>query len=329
MKNLKFVVTGGAGLIGSWVVDNLLQEFGKNINEIVVLDNFVRGTRANLENALKSKKVRIIKGDIRDPKTVNKIFKKSDYVIHEATIRITQCAEDPRLCNEVLVDGTFNVLEACVKNKIKKLIFNSSASVYGDPSYLPMDENHPYNNLTAYGAAKIANEHMARAFREMYGLNYVCLRPFNVYGPRMDIYGVYTEVLIRWLDRIDQGLSPMIFGDGKQTMDFVYVEDVARATICALKAPVNGGVYNVGTGIETNLNQLLETLLELTKSNLKPEYAPQRVATHVSRRQADIKKAKKELGFVAKTSIKEGLQGLIDWRKAQHSKNKKLLKSKS
>lgn len=319
MKKLKFVVTGGAGLIGSWVVDDLLQEFDKDIKEIVVLDNFVRGTKANLKNALKSKKVKIIKGDIRDPKTVSRVLKKADYVIHEAAIRITQCAEDPRLCNEVLVDGTFNVFEACVKNKVKKLVFNSSASVYGDPSYLPMDENHPYNNLTAYGAAKIANEHMAKAFRKMYGLNYVCLRPFNVYGPRMDIYGVYTEVLIRWLDRIDEGLPPMIFGDGKQTMDFVYAEDVARATICALKSDINEGCYNVGTGKETSLNQLLETLLRVTQSKLKPVYGPQRTVNDVLRRQADIKKSKKDLGFVAKISIREGLQGLIDWRKEQLS----------
>lgn len=324
MKNLKFVVTGGAGLIGSWVVDNLLKEFG-DTKEIVVLDNFIRGTKANLEEALKSKKIKIVNGDVRDQKVVNKVIKGADYVIHEAAIRITQCAEDPRLCNEVLVDGTFNVLEACVKNNVKKLIFNSTASVYGDPSYLPMDENHPYNNFTAYGAAKIANEHMARAFRKMYGLNYVCLRPFNVYGPRMDIYGVYTEVLIRWLDRIDEGLPPMIFGDGKQTMDFVYAEDVARATICALKSDINEGCYNVGTGKETNLNQLLETLLKVTQSKLKPEYVPQRVITHVSRRQADIKKAKKELGFEAKTSIKEGLQELIEWRNAQKLKNEQVL----
>lgn len=311
---MKIVVTGGAGLIGSWVVDYLLQEFGKKNEQIVVLDNFTRGTIANLSDAKKSGKIKMVRGDIRDKKTVERVIKGADYVIHEAAIRITQCAEDPRLCNEILVDGTFNVFEACVKHKVKKLVFNSSASVYGNPSYIPMDEDHPYNNDTAYGAAKIANEHMARAFRAMYGLNYVCLRPFNVYGPRMDIYGVYTEVLIRWLDRIDAGLSPIIYGDGKQSLDFIYVEDVARATICALKSSVNEGFYNVGTGRETDLNKLAQTLLKLTNPKLGVIYEPQRKVAHVNRRKASIKRAKKDLGFIAKTTVREGLKKLIEWR---------------
>lgn len=317
MKGIKIVVTGGAGLIGSWVVDFLISKLDAKIDKIIILDNFIRGTRANLKESLKSKKVKIIEGDIRDIKLLNSLIKGSDYVIHEAAIRITQCAEDPRLCNEVLVDGTFNIFEACVKNKVKKLIFNSSASVYGDPSYLPMDENHPFNNLTAYGAAKIANEQMARAFREMYGLSFICLRPFNVYGPRMDIYGVYTEVLIRFLDRIDQGLAPVIYGDGKQTMDFIYAKDVADATLRALLSPVNEGFFNVGTGKEISLNDLLKLLLKLMNSNLKPQYKPQRIATHVSRRQADIKKSKRELNFIAKTSLQEGLKELIEWRRKE------------
>lgn len=320
MSNLKIVVTGGAGLIGSWVVDHLLSDKNLKIKEIIVLDNFFRGTRENLKNAIKSKKVKIVKGDIRDKNLVNKIIKNADYVVHEAAIRITQCAESPRECNEILVDGTFNVFEACVKNKVKKLIFNSSASVYGDPSYLPMDENHPYNNLTAYGAGKIANEHMAKAFRKMYGLNFVCLRPFNVYGPRMDIYGAYTEVLIRWLDRIDEGLPPVIHGDGKQSMDFVYVEDVAKASLLALKSKINEGFYNVGTGKETDLRSLLNLLLRINKSKLKPVFEEQRVATHVSRRRADIRKAKKDLGFVAKTPLSVGLKKLIEWRRRERNK---------
>lgn len=315
MNNLKFVVTGGAGLIGSWVTDFLLKEYKDNIKEIVVLDNFSRGTRNNLKTALSSGKVTIVDGDIRDISLIGKVLKNADYVIHEAAIRITQCAEDPRLCQEVLVDGTFNIFEACVKHKIKKLIFNSSASVYGEPVYLPMDEKHPYNNYTAYGAAKIANEQMAKAFRKMYGLNYICLRPFNVYGPRMDIFGVYTEVLIRWLDRLDQGLPPVIHGDGKQSMDFIYVEDVARATIQALKSSVDEGFYNVGTGSETSLLLLLETLLKITDSNLKPEFEPTRATTHVTRRRADTKKAKQDLNFQSKISIEEGLKKLIAWRK--------------
>lgn len=315
MSNLKFVVTGGAGLIGSWVIDYLLKEYQENIKEIVCLDNFSRGTKDNLKFALESGKVSVVEGDIRDTSVVGKVLKNADYVIHEAAIRITQCAQDPRLCQEVLVDGTFNIFEECVKQNVKKLIFNSSASVYGEPIHLPMDENHPYNNFTAYGAAKIANEQMAKAFRKMYGLNYVCLRPFNVYGPRMDIYGVYTEVLIRWLDRLDKGESPIIHGDGKQSMDFIYVEDVARATIHALKSPINEGFYNVGTGKETTLLLLLETLLKITSSNLKPKFEPTRATTHVTRRKADIKKAKKDLKFVSEISIEEGLKKLVKWRK--------------
>ncbi len=316
----KIVVTGGAGLIGSWVVDYLLKEFKDRVGRIVVFDNFSRGTWANLEEALKSKKVKVIEGDIRDAGQVDKLIKGADYVIHEAAIRITQCAEDPRLCNEVLVGGTFNVFEACVKHKVKKLIFNSSASVYGEPVHLPMDEAHPYNNFTAYGAAKIANEQMAKAFRKMYGLNFVSLRPFNVYGPRMDIYGVYTEVMIRWLDRIKEGLPPIIFGDGKQSMDFIYVEDVADATIRGLNSPVNEGFYNVGTGVETNLKQLLKLLLKVTNSKLKPIFQEARVATHVTRRQSDPKKAKKDLHFVAKTDLEKGLVKLVDWHSLTRSK---------
>lgn len=318
---MKIVVTGGAGLIGSFVVDYLMESYGKKINQIIVLDNFTRGTKENLENALKSNKVKIVKGDIRDLKTVDGVIKGADYVVHEAAIRITHCAEDPRLCNEVLINGTHNVFESCVKRKVKKLVFNSSASVYGQPLKLPMSEDDIYNNDTAYGAAKIANEQMAKAFRKMYGLNYVALRPFNVYGPRMDIFGVYTEVLIRWLERIDQGLPPIIFGDGKNTLDFIYVEDVARATICALKSSVNEGVFNVGSGKETSLKELVNLLLSVTNATLKPTFEPEKLKTnYATRRQADIKKAKKHLKFKAKTSLKMGLKKLIEWRKERTKK---------
>lgn len=314
MNKLKFVVTGGAGFIGSCVVDYLLKEFDKEIDQIIIFDDFSRGTKDNLKEALISKLVKIVKGDIRDPKQVNKVIKGADYVIHEAVIRVTQCAEDPRLCNEILIDGTFNVLEACVKYQVKKLVFNSSASVYGQPIYLPMDEEHPFNNDTAYGAAKIANEQMAKAFRKMSDLNYIALRPFNAYGPRMDIYGVYTEVLIRWLDKIDQGLPPVIFGDGKNTLDFIFVEDIARATMLALKSKINEGVYNVASGKETSLNELAESLLKLTNSKLRPIHEAPREVYYVTRRRADIKLAKQELGFVAKTSLRKGLKKLIEWR---------------
>lgn len=321
---MKVTVTGGAGLIGSWVVDYLLKEYKNKIDQIVVLDNFTRGTLDNLRIAKKSGKLKIVRGDIRDPKTVERVIKGSDYVIHEAAIRITHCAENPRLANEVLIDGMFNVLEACVKNNVKKLVFNSSASVYGNPTYIPMDENHPYNNNTFYGAAKIANEHMARSFRAMYGLNYVCLRPFNVYGERMDIYGVYTEVLIRWLDRIDQGLPPIIYGDGKQSLDFIYVEDVAWATVCALKSRVNSGVYNVGSGKETDLNTLANRLLKVAGSKLSVVHEAQRAVAHVNRRKADIKNAKKDLGFVSTITLDEGLRRLVQWCKRTKSTARKV-----
>lgn len=321
MSKMKIVVTGGAGLIGSWVVDYLLKEFSNDLDQIVILDNFVRGTKDNLKDALKSDKIKLVRGDIRDIKTVNEIIKGANFVVHEAAIRITQCAEDPRLCNEVLVDGTFNIFEACVNHGVKKLVFNSSASVYGQPLKLPMKETDTYNNDTAYGAAKIANEQMAKAFRRMYGLNYIALRPFNVYGPRMDIYGVYTEVLIKWLDRIDQGLSPVIFGDGSNTLDFIYVEDIARATICALKSDLNQGVYNVGSGKQVSLKQLAYALLKVSSSKLEPTFEPDKSkANYATKRQAYILNAKNDLGFVAKTSLEYGLKKLIDWRKETKSK---------
>lgn len=320
----KIVVTGGAGFIGSWVVDYLLKSYGRSIKEIIVLDNLSRGSVTNIESALKDKRVRLVKGDIRKPGSVNRVVKGSDYVIHEAVIRITQCVENPRLCNEIMVDGTFNVMEACAKYGVKKLVFNSSASVYGQPLQLPMKEDDPFNNDTLYGAAKIANEEMAKAFRKMYGLNYVCLRPFNAYGPRMDIYGVYTEVLIKWLDRIDEGKPPVIFGDGTNTLDFVYVEDIARATIKALKSRVNEGFYNVGSGKEVSLNRLAKTLLKLTNSShLGIEHKKQeRKVEYATRRRAYTLNAKRDLGFVATTSLEKGLTKLIKWREEEKKKRK-------
>lgn len=310
----KVVVTGGAGLIGSTVVEFLLKE--KEVGQIIILDNFVRGTKENIKTFLDNKKVKVIRGDIRNIKTVNSVIKGADWVVHEAAIKNILCDEDPRLSLEVLVNGTFNVMEACVTHKVKKLVFNSSASVYGQPLKLPMSENDVLNNLAFYGAGKIANEEMAKAFHEIYGLNYIGLRPFNVYGPRMDVSGVYTEVFIRWLNNIDNGQAPVIFGDGKNTLDFVYIKDVAVATIKALKSPRTEGIYNVASGKETDLNTLVTTLLKLTKSNLTPIHKKQvRKSNYVTRRRADVSKAKKELGFVAKTSLEKGLKELIEWRR--------------
>lgn len=320
-KIKKIVVTGGAGFIGSTVVDLLLNEIGNKIGKIVVIDNLVRGRKENLKQALKDKRVEFIKGDIGDKELVNRTIDGADYVIHEAAIKNLLCDEAPRLSLEVLVDGTFNVMEACVKYKVKKLLFNSSASVYGQPLKIPMEENNSYNNDSFYGAGKIANEQMAKAFRKMYGLNYICLRPFNVYGPRMDISGIYTEVFIRWLDSIDKKEAPVIFGDGRNTLDFVYVNDVARATILALFSPINEGFYNVASGNEVSLNQLVNLLLRLTKSNLKPEHKIEvRKSNYVTRRRGGVSKAKRDLGFVVKTSLEEGVKKLIEWRKKQNNK---------
>lgn len=317
IKDKRILVTGGVGNIGSHIVDQLVKEKAK---EIVVIDDFSRCIKENLEWAFKNGNVNLVKCDIRDFSSVNKFMKDIDYVFHQAAIRVTKCAENPRLCNEVLIDGTFNILEACIKNNIKKLIFASSALVYGEPSYLPMDEKHPFNSKTAYGAAKIANEQMAKAFREMYDLKYVGLRPFNVYGPRMDIYSPHTEVMIKWLDRIDNNQPPLIFGDGTEAMDFVYVEDVVRANILALKSNIDEGIYNVGTGVITSLNELAKIMLELTKSELEPIYKKPEKLLIVSKRKAGIEKAKKELGFEAKTNLREGLKKLIEWKKKQLSK---------
>lgn len=317
IKGKRILVTGGVGNIGSHIVDQLVKE---KAGEVIVIDDFSRCRKENLEWASKNGSITLLTCDIRNPSLVNKSMENVDYVIHQAALRVTKCAEDPRLCNEVLVDGTFNVLEACVKNNVKKIVFASSALVYGEPSYLPMDENHPFNNRTAYGAAKIANEQMARAFKEMYGLKYIGLRPFNVYGPRMAISGPHTEVMIKWLDNLDNNNPPVIFGNGEQAMDFVYVEDVARANILALKSNVEEGIFNVGTGVMASLNQLAKVMIELTNQNLKITYKIPEKLTIVSKRQASTEKAKKELGFEAKTDLKTGLKKLIDWRREELSK---------
>src|SRR5262249_4682256 len=230
------------------------------------------GSWRNLEEALRHPGVKVIDGDIRDAALVRQLSEGVDYVFHQAALRITRCAEAPREAVEVLIDGTLNVLGAAVEHKVKKVIAASSASVYGEPSYLPVDENHPFNNRTMYGAGKIASEQMLRSFHDMCGLSYVAFRPFNVYGPRMDMTGVYTEVLIRWLDGMEANKLPLIFGDGSQSMDFVYVEDVARAYIMAVQSDVEDDVFNIGTGVQTSLSELCHLLLKLTGSTLQPEH---------------------------------------------------------
>ena len=305
------LVTGGAGFIGSTIVDQLLDA---GAAEIVVLDNFVRGTWSNLAPARERGGVNVIKGDICDAALVDELTEGIDFIFHQAALRITRCAEAPREAVDVLINGTLNVLESAVHHKVKKVVAASSASVYGDPSYLPMDESHPFNNRTIYGAGKIACEQMLRAYCTMYGLNYVAFRYFNVYGPRMDIAGVYTEVLIRWLDALEANQPPLIFGDGTQSMDFVFVGDVARANVLAAQSDVTDEVFNVGTGIQTSLSELCDLLLQLTGSSLRPERREARQVANVQARRAGIEKATRLLGFRAKTSLQEGLQELIRWR---------------
>ncbi len=307
------LVTGGAGFIGSTIVDQLL---AAGVAEVRVIDNFVRGSWANLAWALEQGGVNVIEGDIRDAALVNRVTAGADFVFHQAALRITRCAEDPREAVEVLIDGTLNVLEAAVTQKVKKIIAASSASVYGEPSYLPIDESHPFNNRTMYGAGKIANEQMMRALHDTCGLNYVAFRPFNVYGPRMDTAGAYTEVLIRWLDAIDANKPPLIFGDGSQSMDFVYVEDVARANLLAARSEVSDEMFNVGTGVQTSLSELCNLLLTLTGSSLKPEHREARRVGNVQRRRAAVEKADRMLGFRASVALEQGLGELIRWRQA-------------
>jgi UDP-glucose 4-epimerase len=311
MQNARMLITGGAGLVGSHIADLLLEE---GVSEVVILDNFVRGRRENLASALSSGRVSILEGDIRDRERVAQAMRGIDVLFHQAAIRITQCAEEPRLALEVLVDGTFNVLGEAARAKVKKVVAASSASVYGLAEEFPTRESHhPYNNRTLYGASKVFNEALLRSFQDMYGLGYVALRYFNVYGPRMDIHGAYTEVLIRWMERIASGQPPLILGDGTQTMDFVHVRDIARANILAAHANVTDEVFNVASGAETSLNELADTLLKVMDSPLRPEYGPERKVNPVSRRLADMSKAKRLLGFEASIPLEEGLRGLVSW----------------
>ncbi|MEU1165214.1 SDR family NAD(P)-dependent oxidoreductase [Streptomyces sp. NPDC005921] len=316
VRGKKILVTGGAGTIGSNLVD-LLAEGGAR--EVVVLDNFVRGRRANLAQALPSGVVEIVEGDVRDADTVRKVTEGADLVFHLAAIRITQCAEEPRLANEVLVDGTFNVLEAAAAAGVAKVVASSSASVYGMAEEFPTTErHHPYNNDTFYGAAKAFNEGMLRSFHAMYGLDYVALRYFNVYGPRMDIHGLYTEVLIRWMERIEAGEPPLILGDGTQTMDFVDVRDIARANVLAAESDLTDEVFNVASGTETSLKELAEGLLEaMGAEGLEPVHGPARSVNSVVRRLADTSQAAGRLGFTAEIDLRTGLRDLVQWWRAE------------
>jgi UDP-glucose 4-epimerase len=315
IKGSVCLVTGGAGTIGSTIVDQLV---AAGAAEIRVLDNFVRGRKDNLADALTSDTVQLVEGDIRDVDLLRDVTTGADLVFHQAAIRITQCAEEPRLALEVLADGTFNVFEAAVAAKVRKVIAASSASVYGLATGFPTTEHEPpWANDTFYGAAKVFNEGMLRSFHAMYGLDYVALRYFNVYGPRMDIHGLYTEVLIRWMERIEAGQPPLIFGNGQQTMDFVFTTDIARANLLAAEADATDAAFNIGTHTETSLLGLAEALLEVMGSDLSVEFGPERAVNGVTRRLASIEAAERELGWKPEVDLNEGLSRLVDWWRAE------------
>ena len=315
VKGSQFLITGGAGFVGSHVADQLL---ARGARKVIAIDNLVRGSRDNVADALATGRFELVEGDIRDRELVDKLTEGCDYVFHQAALRITACAQDPRAGHEVMMDGSFNVLESAVKHKVKKVVAASSASVYGEPDTLPIEETNAYNNRTLYGAAKIALEHYLRSFNDMYGLPYVALRYFNLYGPRMDMTGVYTEVMVRWMDRIDAGQPPVIFGKGDQSMDFIYIDDCARSNLLALDSDVSDDVFNVATGAETSLLELCHMMLELMgRPDLKPEFTEERKTNPVRRRRGGVQKAKAALGFESRVDIREGLRGLIEWRRAK------------
>lgn len=318
MRGERAFITGGAGAVGSNIADQLVRA---GAEEVVVLDNFVRGRHENLAWALANGPVRVVEGDIRDRELVERLTAGMDVVFHQAALRITQCAAEPRLALEVMVDGTYNVVDAALRAGVRRIVAASSASVYGLAEAFPTTElHHPYANDTLYGAAKTFNEGLLRSFHAMQDLDYVALRYFNVYGPRMDIHGVYTEVLVRWMERIEAGEPPLILGDGSQTMDFVYIEDVARANVLAAHAGAGDIVFNVASGAETSLLELAHMLIEVMGSQVQIEFGPERSVNKVPRRLADTALAQERLGFVAEVSLEEGLRRLVDWWRVERSR---------
>jgi len=314
IRGKKLVVIGGAGLIGSHTVDLLTWT---DAGEIVIYDNFVRGTHENLAGSLRDPRVKIYEagGDVTQTDILRAALEGADGVFHFAALWLLQCHEFPRAAFDVNVRGTFNVMEACVAAKVKRLVYSSSASVYGDAVEEPMTEEHPFNNKNFYGATKICGEAMLRAFHHRYGLNYVGLRYMNVYGPRQDYHGAYIAVIMKMLDAIDRGEGPTILGDGSEAFDFVAVEDCAKANLCAMTSDANDRFYNVGTGKRTSLKEIAEKLLALTGSNRPIQYAPRSQATLVRNRIGSPVKARKEIAFDADIALDDGLRRLIAWRK--------------
>lgn len=317
IRGKKLVVIGGAGLIGSHTVDALTKE---DVKEIVIYDNFVRGTEENLSEALKDPRVKIneVGGDICQTDILDNAIKGADGVFHFAALWLLQCQDFPRSAFNTNIEGTYNVLEACRNNDVKRLVYSSSASVYGDAVQEPMNEDHPFNNTNFYGATKIAGEAMARATHHRYGLPYVGLRYMNVYGPRQDYHGAYIAVIMKILDNLDKGLPPSVYGDGSQAYDFVYVGDCAKANVCAMKAEVVDEFYNVGTGKRTTIKELAEKILELTNSDLELQYLPEG-QTFVKNRIGCPLKASQQIGFDGNVELEDGLKALIDWRNTHKS----------
>lgn len=313
LKGKKFLIIGGAGLIGSHTVDALLRH---DVGEVVVYDNFARGRMENLSDALADPRVRIfeIGGDILHTDILDAAMAGVDGVFHFAALWLLQCHEFPRSAFNVNVGGTFNVMDACVRNGVKRLVYSSSASVYGDAVTDPMEEDHPFNNRNFYGATKICGEAMLRAYHHRYGLDYVGLRYMNVYGPRQDYHGAYIAVIMKMLDAIDRGEAPTIMGDGSEAFDFVAVEDCARANVCGMASEASDDFYNVGTGIRTSLKELAEKLLNLTGCNQEIQYAPRSQATLVRNRIGSPRKASEEIDYTAQIDLDEGLRRLIAWR---------------
>lgn len=311
----RILVVGGAGFLGSHVVDQLTETQAR---EIVVLDNFVRGTRANLAVAVRDPRVRVVDGSITDRALLHDLMAGTDYVVHLAALWLYECVHQPRSALEVNVVGTYNVVEAAQQAGVRKVVYSSSASVYGDAVFTPMTEEHPFNNRTMYGATKIAGEQFFRAFYEQHKSDYVGLRYMNIYGPRMDYKGTYVSVIMKVLDRIEAGLSPIIFGDGSQAYDFVHVADVARANILALQAEATDQFFNIGIGVKTTIRELVDMLLEITGSNLEPEYRPQE-QMFVTHRVGSIDKAERLIGFRAGIPLEEGLRSVVEWRRGDQA----------
>ena len=314
----KVLVIGGAGFIGGFVVTELLKH---DVKEVVIYDNLTRGKLDNIKTALQDNRVNLFPfgGDIRETDVLDKAFEGVDYVFHLAAMWLLHCKDFPRTAFDVNIAGTFNVLEACVKHKVKKLVYSSSASVYGDALEVPMTEDHPFNNKNFYGATKIAGEAMCTAFNDRYGLEIVGLRYMNVYGPGQDQHAVYSGVVPIMLNKIEAGEQPVINGDGSQAYDFIYAEDVARSNISAALSDVKIGFYNVGTEIQTSIKELCDTILELKESDLKVKYVPYSEDDSralVQNRIGSRQKAEREIQFKYKYSLREGLQMLIDWRKS-------------